>query len=202
VNQAAASDQIEELRQLSDTKSNFVFRIPNVHFTKKEQKVCELLMRRQYAHREVIFTILYSGKNVDERPDPRVIDTLVSNIRKKFAKFDVDVKRDESGAGWYLTPIDKKRLAELQTQEATKPIKIEVRKFRIERDIELPPVTHSHRGPESPYPFDDMAPGDSFFCDLSIKRVRAATHTYRRKHRDYKFAVRAMDGGVRCWRIE
>ncbi len=51
------------------------------------------------------------------------------------------------------------------------------------------------------YPFAKMKVGDSFFVEIETKRVASAASKYRRKHLDYRFAVRKVSGGTRVWRI-
>lgn len=76
--------------------------------------------------------------------------------------------------------------------------------FEIESNIPVPAA----RGKESPYPFRQMAVGDSFFCpvgemtaaQLSRKLSSAAGSYARIDGTGKKFSTRAGDGGVRVWR--
>lgn len=76
--------------------------------------------------------------------------------------------------------------------------------FEIESNIPVPAA----RGKESPYPFRQMAVGDSFFCpvgeltltQLGRKLSSAAVSYARADGTGKKFSTRAGDGGVRVWR--
>jgi hypothetical protein len=76
--------------------------------------------------------------------------------------------------------------------------------FEIEKNIPLPPA----RGPLAKYPFGELAVGDSFFvpetqdvagAKLSRRMASAAQVSSRRS--GAKYSCRAVDGGVRVWRI-
>ena len=72
--------------------------------------------------------------------------------------------------------------------------------FTVDKKIPLPPA--SYRGK---YPFEIMKIGESFFIaegDPRTMRVRSAASVFTRRHRDYIFVVRAVEGGVRIWRVE
>jgi hypothetical protein len=76
--------------------------------------------------------------------------------------------------------------------------------FEIESNIPVPAA----RGKQSPYPFRQMAVGDSFFCpvggltvaQLSRKLYGAANSYARVDGTGKKFSVRAAEGGARVWR--
>jgi hypothetical protein len=81
--------------------------------------------------------------------------------------------------------------------------------IRIEKGIPLPT---SLRAPKPcPYPFADMAIGDSFAVPVPIgeqpkalsQRIRARLTAYCRLHAEFSGAVRVEAGerSVRCWRV-
>jgi hypothetical protein len=83
--------------------------------------------------------------------------------------------------------------------------------LKIEKDIPLPP---RQRGKgyvaEHNYPWDKMEVGDSFFVpgDLVRQRNRAEVSYYNWKRRwnieaeDFKIESRAVDNGIRVWRVK
>ena len=76
----------------------------------------------------------------------------------------------------------------------------------IEKGIPLPSGVRA----AGLYPFGDMAPGDSFFVACTgdaVKRkcvsVSSASRAWRDGvEKDWKFAVRPVEGGMRCWRTK
>lgn len=67
------------------------------------------------------------------------------------------------------------------------------------------PITAGRAGRH--WPFADMKIGDSFFVPLAMAGlgalvIRPAASTWARRHRDYFFTVRKVEGGYRVWRIE
>ena len=76
-------------------------------------------------------------------------------------------------------------------------------KYTVEKGIPIPPRTRPPGGGrKSIYPFLLLEVGDSVFvaCDKH-KQVRACAYNAGKIH-GRKFAVRAVSGGVRVWRIE
>jgi hypothetical protein len=80
--------------------------------------------------------------------------------------------------------------------------------YEIEKGVALPPVPQSFT---RKYPFPDMEPGDSFLIPAKNgerqrlrQRIRCAARRFaaRRTMPDgVRFTTRAVEGGVRCWRI-
>ncbi len=72
--------------------------------------------------------------------------------------------------------------------------------FPIEKDVAVP---QSHR--RVIYPFADMDVGDSFFAlgvtVNDVSRVRSSATNYGYRHK-MKFTTRAVEGGIRVWRVE
>jgi len=62
------------------------------------------------------------------------------------------------------------------------------------------PLTEKNKN--SKYPFLKMEVGDSFFIKNIKGRDFAAIAWSSGKRLDMKFAVRTVEGGCRCWRIE
>lgn len=75
--------------------------------------------------------------------------------------------------------------------------------FKIESGIELVKRSRKNGGRKPIYPFQDMKCGDSFLVEDKklIHRVGNAAAAFSRGHEGYKFAIRQVDGGFRCWRI-
>jgi len=78
--------------------------------------------------------------------------------------------------------------------------------IKIEKDV---PQPLNYSGWQPALPIEDMKVGDSFFVPttgeriLLSQRIRYQIVVFRkRKQKDYKFTVRLMNGGVRCWRIK
>jgi hypothetical protein len=71
--------------------------------------------------------------------------------------------------------------------------------FQIEKNV-APPT--SRGGGKALYPFADMNVGDSFFVPETIKRTNVQNAAYMYACRkNVKFSVRAVEGGLRVWRV-
>ena len=67
----------------------------------------------------------------------------------------------------------------------------------VEKGIELP----KGRIGQQKYPWDEMDIGDSFYvAGGDLKRIRWAATANGSKY-GRKYSVRAVDGGVRTWRV-
>lgn len=70
----------------------------------------------------------------------------------------------------------------------------------VEKDVKMPPATGSK------YPFTEMEIGDSFFLPdngddtNTMPRLRGAASAHAKKF-GKRFATRAVEGGIRCWRL-
>lgn len=77
-------------------------------------------------------------------------------------------------------------------------------RFSVEKGVPVP----APRSGVCPYPFLDMAPGDSFFVPAdksTVKQLRNSIYNRSRvfgKAEECKFLTRLVEGGVRCWRYE
>ena len=77
--------------------------------------------------------------------------------------------------------------------------------YQIEKGIEVPAKKIFER--KLVYPFATMEVGDSFFVpqvDGKPKTdgsIRSSARQAAKKF-DFKFAIRSVDGGFRCWRVE
>ena len=80
--------------------------------------------------------------------------------------------------------------------------------FQIETNIPMPDRTTPGR-PASMYPLADMYVGDSFLVPMdpvtveARRRVASATSSYSKRNKEsgVKFSIRAVEGGLRVWRI-
>lgn len=79
--------------------------------------------------------------------------------------------------------------------------------FTIETNIPLPARTNPNAGTNAKYPLADMLVGDSFLYPAEPatladrRRLSSALASYSSRHKDVKFAVRTVDGGLRVWRV-
>jgi hypothetical protein len=75
--------------------------------------------------------------------------------------------------------------------------------YQIERNIPLVQISKPPRVRK--YPFRELNKGDSFFVPVhdtkTIPRVRSAAWAWREAHGG-KFKTRAVDGGIRVWRVK
>lgn len=69
--------------------------------------------------------------------------------------------------------------------------------YQIDTDIPVP----RRKSPNERYPWYELEPNQSFFVpDGKLKSLRSAASQMKRKtQRD--FVTRAVDGGVRVWRV-
>jgi hypothetical protein len=74
--------------------------------------------------------------------------------------------------------------------------------YQIESNV---PLVHIRKPKREIYPFSKLKVGDSFFVPAkdtrTIPRVRVAACTWA-KENNRKLASRAVDGGVRIWRVK
>jgi hypothetical protein len=81
--------------------------------------------------------------------------------------------------------------------------------FQIETNIPMPERTSSPGRTASIYPLADMYVGDSFLVPLNPitkedrRRVSSSTSAFTKRNKDLnvKFSIRAVDGGLRVWRV-
>ena len=71
--------------------------------------------------------------------------------------------------------------------------------FAIEKGIPIPPHGNSRT---SKYPWADLCVGDSFFVPGVKTDAMAGSKANATKKYNAKYSMRAVDGGVRVWRIE
>jgi hypothetical protein len=75
--------------------------------------------------------------------------------------------------------------------------------FPIETEVPIPVVTRKRRGPGKGmrYPWRLMKPGNSFFVPQGSERTISSLAVSAGRARGWRFVVRSVDGGVRCWRV-
>ncbi len=72
--------------------------------------------------------------------------------------------------------------------------------IKIDENVPMPERAKARK--HSIYPFDDMEISDSFFVE-GVKGREFCRFAYEAGKRfNKKFAVRSVEGGCRCWRIE
>lgn len=73
--------------------------------------------------------------------------------------------------------------------------------IKIDKDVPMPMITARKK---HSFPWEDMAPGDSFFvpcsdgADLKRKRFAVMQQAHRR---ELKVATRVIKGGFRVWKL-
>ena len=76
--------------------------------------------------------------------------------------------------------------------------------YELEASVPIP--AHSHRGKPGRYPFASMKVGDSFLVpgnETTAKRLGSNSYCWAQYHKNaFKFVVRQIPDGVRCWRYE
>lgn len=78
--------------------------------------------------------------------------------------------------------------------------------FTIEADVPMPKRQGGRTG--SKYPFAHLNPGESFLVphgekEVGVGTIRSAAGAYNKRNPGSgKFAIRAVEGGVRVWRTE
>jgi hypothetical protein len=80
--------------------------------------------------------------------------------------------------------------------------------MKIDKNIPLD-ISKTNKGARCKYPFYEMKMGDSFFLEAKeddIARVRnnisIACNSFKKRHKEYNFAIRTVKDGLRVWRIE
>lgn len=68
--------------------------------------------------------------------------------------------------------------------------------FDIEQNIPIP--TDKRR---SPYPWQEMKVGDSFFVPGKKMASVSSACTFQKKKTGREYVTRCVDGGVRVWRV-
>lgn len=84
--------------------------------------------------------------------------------------------------------------------------------YRIEKGIAVAPRRGGGQKPRPLiYPFENMGPGDSFLVPAATseetgkarKSLQRQQSVFRKRFgAEYAFAVRTVEGGVRCWRTK
>lgn len=71
----------------------------------------------------------------------------------------------------------------------------------IIKNMPIPPL--KRRGAKAKYPWAEIQPGQAFKFDESASMAGASSLAYQsgRQHKK-KFAVRQMDDGIWCWRVD
>ena len=77
--------------------------------------------------------------------------------------------------------------------------------YQIEKEIEVPANKHFAR--PAIYPFATMEVGDSFFVPQIDGKPKSNGSIWSSAHKatnkfGFKFAVRTVAGGFRCWRVK
>jgi len=74
-------------------------------------------------------------------------------------------------------------------------------KIVIEKGVKLHVASNpsSNKG-TSKYPFKEMEIGDSFFAPIAIDAI-SSTVARAKKNTGFQFALRQVEGGTRCWRV-
>jgi hypothetical protein len=72
--------------------------------------------------------------------------------------------------------------------------------IKIESGIPMPESTGAGRTPK--YPWKEMSVGDSFFDGTAAKTTLASAAYKASRIYGMKYSIRAVDGGVRVWRIK
>ena len=72
--------------------------------------------------------------------------------------------------------------------------------IKIDKDIPIK-SRRRRRNFTSKYPFESMEIGDSFFISGDYHKTYGCVYMAMRKFKNFKFVIRGVDGGVRCWRI-
>jgi len=71
--------------------------------------------------------------------------------------------------------------------------------FKVEKNFPLPPTSG---GGIAKFPWNDMGVGDSFFVPGVAGGSLRSRASYLKKRGDGHFTVRAVDGGIRVWRVK
>lgn len=73
--------------------------------------------------------------------------------------------------------------------------------FPIESGVSIP----ERAAPNRKYPLPDMKVGENVFFTGGFEKaqsVRMAAGAFTKRNPEYRFTVRTVEGGFRCWRIE
>lgn len=226
---AELEDQIDELKGIVGQSPEDELLFEALDLPKQQRRIVGLLMKRQLATKEALFTAMYYDVDEDDRPESDgMVDVQVSHLRKKLAVHEVTINTSR-GEGWYITNENKTKLRLIaetfiraddtkaamvkETVEALrgrKPVKPPkgpprvARDFVIDKNVPLPTKKFTKVG----YPFAQMEVGDSFLVRhlKNGSSLYSATRSFRSsapQYADWKFAIRPVDGGgVRCWRSE
>lgn len=75
--------------------------------------------------------------------------------------------------------------------------------YTIETSVPLP-ARRGGRPAGAKYPLEQMDVGHSFLVASEVKpaTVRSALGNFSKNNPAYKFTMRAVDGGVRVWRVK
>ncbi len=102
--------RIEELERLLDAKPS---RPPLWRTTKMEWKILHILLSRDLARHDALFTLLYGG---DSERGYEIIKVYVCKLRRKLAWLGVQI-HVQWGEGYYMTKEDKEKVQRAMENE-------------------------------------------------------------------------------------
>jgi two-component system cell cycle response regulator CtrA len=106
----ARDERIVELEELlGKTESRFDYTL--IKLTKSEDEFASLFLKRGYWTRDGAFIVLY-GARLDEAPEPKILDALLSRMRQKLEKFGITIDT-QPGTGWSMTAENRAKLKAL-----------------------------------------------------------------------------------------
>jgi len=107
----------EKLRAL-EHRSGYYFSAPTIMaLTSSEEKMLGFLMKRERATKAQLMDALYSDRvTVDEEPSLKIVDVFICKIRKKVAKFGIEIQT-HWGLGYSLPPASKAIVTQMLTPE-------------------------------------------------------------------------------------
>lgn len=105
-------DRVEELESLLGLERDLAMRIRHAwRMASEESRIMSIVLKRAFATRETLYTILYGARPDCDQPEMKIVDVQVCKARKSLRNNGVAAKvRTKWGDGYFMTREDKAAL--------------------------------------------------------------------------------------------
>ncbi len=121
--------KIQELQRLVFQQQNEIDQLKELHFEelprlkllfklrRLEYRLFQHLMRREFVRKDIIMSVMYFDRHIDEWPVEKSVDVCLFKLRKKLKPFGFEIKTSW-GDGVYIEEATKQELRALENEQA------------------------------------------------------------------------------------
>ena len=103
----ALRDRVDELEELVGVRQRDEWALP---LSAMQEKLVGLLRKSAVVNKERAYVAMYGARPECDQPvDFKIIDTMICNIRKKLAPYEIEIST-KWGQGYYLSEESRTRL--------------------------------------------------------------------------------------------